>query len=83
MNLAPYCSSHGFQELKNCVQKEKRMKNKVFGKCEKCIGITPCRILDDGRIVCEYCTNEVKHFIIKTTEKIAPGTSSRSALAIE
>lgn len=81
MNLAIYGDCHGFQELENCLRKEKRMKNKVFGKCEKCIGITPCKICDDGKIVCEYCTNEVKHFIIKTSEKIGHAATAQPAAA--
>jgi len=59
------------------------MKNKVFGRCEKCIGITPCRILDDGKIVCEYCANEVKHFIFKAGENSSQGAFGRSAIAAE
>lgn len=36
------------------------MKKQIFGQCDKCIGITPCKILKDGSIVCEYCHDEVK-----------------------
>jgi hypothetical protein len=31
----------------------------MFCQCDKCIGLTPCRIHKDGRIVCEYCKDEV------------------------
>jgi hypothetical protein len=37
------------------------MKKQIFGQCEKCIGITPCRVLKNGTVVCEYCNDEVKH----------------------
>ncbi len=41
------------------------MKQQVFCQCDKCIGITPCKVLKDGKIVCEYCSDEVKHPNIK------------------
>lgn len=40
-------------------------KDRVFGRCEKCIGITPCKVQPGGKVVCEYCTNEVDHFDFK------------------
>ena len=44
-------------------------KNRVFGRCEKCIGITPCKVLSDGRVVCEYCTNQVDQFDFEPAAK--------------
>ena len=41
------------------------MKKQNFGQCDKCIGITPCKILKDGMAVCEYCNDEVKILNIK------------------
>jgi len=55
-------------------------KNRVFGKCEKCIGITPCKILSDGKIVCEYCANEVKHFEFKPVVKAAKDSLNEQRL---
>jgi hypothetical protein len=53
-------------------QEEKmKGKNRVFGRCEKCIGITPCKVLRDGRVVCEYCANDVIHFDFKPVVKTA------------
>jgi len=55
-------------------------KNRAFGKCEKCIGITPCKILKDGRIVCEYCTNEVENFDFKPVLKVTKDSLSEQRL---
>ena len=55
-------------------------KNRVFGTCEKCIGITPCKILKDGRIVCEYCTNEVENFDFKPVLKVSKDSLSEQRL---
>ena len=55
-------------------------KNRVFGTCEKCIGITPCKILKDGRIVCEYCTNEVENFDFKPVLKASKDSLSEQRL---
>jgi hypothetical protein len=41
------------------------MKKKIFCQCDKCIGIVPCKVLKDGRIVCEYCRDEVTHVQLK------------------
>ena len=57
-----------------------REKNRVFGKCEKCIGITPCKILSNGKAVCEYCGNEVDHFDVKHVVKVPKGTVSEHRL---
>lgn len=43
------------------------MKSQIFGQCDKCIGITPCKVLKDGAIVCEYCDDEVKTLNLKHT----------------
>ena len=52
------------------------MKKQIFGKCDKCIGITPCRVLKDGTIVCEYCNDEVKALDIKHTPSEAKSSLS-------
>jgi hypothetical protein len=44
---------------------EEHMKKQIFCKCDKCIGITPCKVLKDGRIMCEYCNDEVTHLQLK------------------
>ena len=49
-------------------------KDRVFGKCEKCIGITPCKIRSDGKVVCEYCSDEVDQFDFKAGVKAAKDT---------
>lgn len=36
------------------------MKKFGFFQCDKCIGITPCKILQNGKIICDYCKDEVK-----------------------
>jgi hypothetical protein len=41
------------------------MKKQIFSQCDKCIGITPCKELNDGSVVCEYCYDEVKRFDVK------------------
>ena len=46
-------------------------KDRVFGKCEKCIGITPCKIRSDGKVVCEYCADEVDQLDFKPVVKAA------------
>jgi len=41
--------------------KEEGMKKKSgFFQCDKCIGITPCTILKNGKIICDYCKDEVR-----------------------
>ena len=57
-----------------------KRKDRVFGKCEKCIGITPCKIQSDGRVVCEYCTNEVDHFDFKPVVKAPKDSMSEQVL---
>jgi len=36
------------------------MKKFGFFQCDKCIGITPCKILPNGKIICDYCKDEAK-----------------------
>jgi hypothetical protein len=55
-------------------------KNRVFGRCEKCIGITPCKVLRDGRVVCEYCTNQVDHFDFEPVAKATKDSMSEQVL---
>ncbi|MGD9345660.1 MAG: hypothetical protein PVH84_07345 [Candidatus Aminicenantes bacterium] len=43
------------------------MKRHIFGQCDKCIGITPCKVLKNGSVVCEYCNDEVKLFDTKNS----------------
>ncbi len=42
-----------------------KMKKQIFCQCDKCIGIMPCKVLKDGRIVCECCKGEVTHLRLK------------------
>jgi hypothetical protein len=57
-----------------------KAKNRVFGKCEKCIGITPCKIQSDGRVVCEYCANEVSHFDFRSVPKATKDSMNEQIL---
>ncbi len=33
----------------------------VFLQCDACIGITPCKITNTGRIICEYCKTDLSN----------------------
>lgn len=59
MNFAKKIIEISSQIMGCSLRSEGQMKEQIFCQCDKCIGITPCRILKDGRIVCEYCKDEV------------------------
>jgi hypothetical protein len=52
-----------------------KMKEKLFFNCDKCIGLTPCHIQKNGKVVCDYCKNE-----IKLRRHAGPGSSEEKYL---
>ena len=69
--LQYYCNKGVNQEIKmGRLNKNKNGKHGIlFCQCDKCIGITPCKVTKKGKIICDYCKCEVNlHRFLKSEQ---------------